>query len=73
MKVADKKLALLVDESVKIEDFIYAVKNKPAIWNTATEDYGNKYTKKRAWHDIILTFIPDFYERPITDQNTICE
>lgn len=49
MSESDIDIDLLIDE----------VRKRPAIWDIASESYGNKIIKRRAWEELVLVFCDD--------------
>jgi hypothetical protein len=43
-------------ESTNTEDLISETEAQPALWNTASEQYSNKTSKRNAWEEVILKF-----------------
>jgi hypothetical protein len=50
-------------ESINTEKFISEIEAQPALWNTASEQYSNKISKRNAWEEVISTFDPYFKEK----------
>jgi len=38
------------------EKFIFEVENRPAIWNSASEEYANRILKKKSWEELVDIF-----------------
>lgn len=53
------------------EDLISEVEKHPAIWNTETEEYGNKVERRNAWRSITTKFIPEFDDKPLAEKYEI--
>lgn len=55
------------------ERFIAAVEQFPAIWDTSSNNYSNKITKKNSWELLIVKFCPNFAERTNVEKANIGE
>lgn len=62
-----------MDEEVNTDDFIAAVEQFPAIWDTSSNNYSNKITKKNSWELLIVKFCPNFAERTNVEKANIGE
>lgn len=61
----------LVERNLSSEDLISEVKKHPALWNSETEEYGNKVDRRNAWRSITTKFIPEFDDKALAEKYQI--
>ena len=66
-----KEFSKLLDSKINMEDFIYEIEKTPAIWDSSSDDYSNETVKLNTWKSVMVAFLPDFEEKPMTDKNML--